>query len=226
MDSQQPSPQRVLVVDDDRVLRMALSRLLAESYEVEEAGDGHEALAKVAAAALRPGAARHRPARLSGLDVLAAPQRRRAASPRRDDDGRRHAGNAAARHPRPGLRLHRQAVSAQRDPRRGQQGAGGARRRVEDSGAVGAPRVGGAAGALLARRRGPAAELRDAAGHQAARRRARVGGDGVSRAAVQRHRVGRQARRHAARPDRVPAVQADAALSDCRPRARASSWPT
>lgn len=71
MESQQPSPQRVLVVDDDRVLRMALSRLLAESYEVEEAGDGDEALAKAAAGRFDlvlldiglPG--------MSGLDVLA-----------------------------------------------------------------------------------------------------------------------------------------------------------
>jgi len=71
MESLQPSPQRVLVVDDDRVLRMALSRLLAESYEVEEAGDGDEALAKAAARRFDlvlldiglPG--------MSGLDVLA-----------------------------------------------------------------------------------------------------------------------------------------------------------
>lgn len=70
MDPQQPSPQRVLVVDDDRVLRMALSRLLAESYEVHEAGDGNEALAQVAAKPFDlvlldiglPG--------MSGLDVL------------------------------------------------------------------------------------------------------------------------------------------------------------
>ena len=71
MDSQKPSPQRVLVVDDDRVLRMALSRLLAESYQVGEAADGPEALAKAAAEPFDlvlldiglPG--------LSGLDVLA-----------------------------------------------------------------------------------------------------------------------------------------------------------
>ncbi len=71
MDPLKPSPQRVLVVDDDRVLRMALSRLLAESYEVGEAGDGHEALAKAAAEPFDlvlldiglPG--------LSGLEVLA-----------------------------------------------------------------------------------------------------------------------------------------------------------
>jgi CheY-like chemotaxis protein/anti-sigma regulatory factor (Ser/Thr protein kinase) len=71
MDPLKPSPQRVLVVDDDRVLRMALSRLLAESYEVGEAGDGHEALAKAAAQRFDlvlldiglPG--------LSGLEVLA-----------------------------------------------------------------------------------------------------------------------------------------------------------
>ena len=37
--------KRVLVVDDDLVLRMALSRLLAESYVVEEASDGPGALA-------------------------------------------------------------------------------------------------------------------------------------------------------------------------------------
>ena len=66
-----PLPQRVLVVDDDRVLRMALSRMLAETYEVAEASDGPEALAKVAAEPFDlvlldiglPG--------LSGLDVLA-----------------------------------------------------------------------------------------------------------------------------------------------------------
>lgn len=71
MDSTQPSLQRVLVVDDDRVLRMALSRLLAESYVVGEAGDGLEALAKVASEPFDlvlldvglPG--------MSGLDVLA-----------------------------------------------------------------------------------------------------------------------------------------------------------
>ena len=71
MASPQPSPQRVLVVDDDRVLRMALSRLLAESYDVREASDGPEALAKVAAEPFDlvlldiglPG--------LSGLEVLA-----------------------------------------------------------------------------------------------------------------------------------------------------------
>jgi CheY-like chemotaxis protein/anti-sigma regulatory factor (Ser/Thr protein kinase) len=39
----------ILVVEDDRVLRIALSRLLAESYEVEEAGDGPEALARLTA---------------------------------------------------------------------------------------------------------------------------------------------------------------------------------
>ena len=71
MASPQPSPQRVLVVDDDRVLRMALSRLLAESYDVREASDGPEALAKAAAEPFDlvlldvglPG--------LSGLEVLA-----------------------------------------------------------------------------------------------------------------------------------------------------------
>jgi CheY-like chemotaxis protein len=71
MDPLKPPPQRVLVVDDDRVLRMALSRLLADSYEVWEAADGHEALAKAAAQPFDlvlldiglPG--------LSGLEVLA-----------------------------------------------------------------------------------------------------------------------------------------------------------
>ena len=71
MASPQASPQRVLVVDDDRVLRMALSRLLAESYDVREASDGPEALAQAAAEPFDlvlldiglPG--------LSGLEVLA-----------------------------------------------------------------------------------------------------------------------------------------------------------
>jgi CheY-like chemotaxis protein/anti-sigma regulatory factor (Ser/Thr protein kinase) len=71
MASSQSSPQRVLVVDDDRVLRMALSRLLAASYDVREASDGPEALEKAAAERFDlvlldiglPG--------LSGLEVLA-----------------------------------------------------------------------------------------------------------------------------------------------------------
>jgi CheY-like chemotaxis protein/anti-sigma regulatory factor (Ser/Thr protein kinase) len=71
MDISNPATKRVLVVEDDRVLRLALSRLLAESYEVEEARDGAEALARLAAQPFHlmlldiglPG--------LSGLEVLA-----------------------------------------------------------------------------------------------------------------------------------------------------------
>ena len=71
MDSSQPGTKSVLVVDDDRVLRLALTRLLAPSYAVEEASDGPEALAKLASRSFDlvlldiglPG--------LSGLEVLA-----------------------------------------------------------------------------------------------------------------------------------------------------------
>jgi len=71
MDTSDPLTKRVLVVDDDRVLRLALSRLLAQSYAVDEAGDGPEALAKLASQRFDlmfldiglPG--------LSGLEVLA-----------------------------------------------------------------------------------------------------------------------------------------------------------
>jgi CheY-like chemotaxis protein/anti-sigma regulatory factor (Ser/Thr protein kinase) len=71
MESPELATKSVLVVDDDRVLRLALARLLAESYAVEEAGDGPEALAKLTSRPFDlmlldiglPG--------LSGLDVLA-----------------------------------------------------------------------------------------------------------------------------------------------------------
>jgi CheY-like chemotaxis protein/anti-sigma regulatory factor (Ser/Thr protein kinase) len=71
MESSNPATKSVLVVDDDRVLRLALTRLLAESYLVEEAGDGPEALAKLASRPFDlvlldiglPG--------LSGLEILA-----------------------------------------------------------------------------------------------------------------------------------------------------------
>lgn len=71
MDTPNPATKRILVVEDDRVLRLALSRLLAESYDVEEAKDGAEALARLAAQPFHlmlldiglPG--------LSGLEVLA-----------------------------------------------------------------------------------------------------------------------------------------------------------
>jgi two-component system, OmpR family, response regulator len=71
MDSSQPATKSVLVVDDDRVLRLALAGLLAQSYSVEEAGDGPEALAKLASRSFDlvlldiglPG--------ISGLEVLA-----------------------------------------------------------------------------------------------------------------------------------------------------------
>ncbi len=65
------SPRRVLVVDDDRVLRLALTRILAQSYTVVEAVDGDSALARLETEHFDlvlldiglPG--------LSGLDVLA-----------------------------------------------------------------------------------------------------------------------------------------------------------
>jgi CheY-like chemotaxis protein/anti-sigma regulatory factor (Ser/Thr protein kinase) len=49
METPRLDTKSVLVVDDDRVLRLALSRLLAQQYSVDEAGDGAEALAKLAA---------------------------------------------------------------------------------------------------------------------------------------------------------------------------------
>jgi CheY-like chemotaxis protein/anti-sigma regulatory factor (Ser/Thr protein kinase) len=71
MESAELASKSVLVVEDDRVLRVALSRLLAESYDVDEAGDGSEALAKLTSRPFDlvlldiglPG--------LSGLEVLA-----------------------------------------------------------------------------------------------------------------------------------------------------------
>lgn len=49
MEPSSPARKRVLVVEDDRVLRLALSGLLAEQHTVEEAADGLEALEKLAA---------------------------------------------------------------------------------------------------------------------------------------------------------------------------------
>jgi CheY-like chemotaxis protein len=37
----------ILVVEDDRGLRLALTRLLAEDFHVDDAGDGNEALARL-----------------------------------------------------------------------------------------------------------------------------------------------------------------------------------
>lgn len=47
MDPSTPPRKQVLVVEDDRVLRLALSRLLAEAHVVDEAADGPSALAKL-----------------------------------------------------------------------------------------------------------------------------------------------------------------------------------
>jgi CheY-like chemotaxis protein len=47
MDRSTPPRKHVLVVEDDRVLRLALSRLLAEAHAVDEAADGPTALAKL-----------------------------------------------------------------------------------------------------------------------------------------------------------------------------------
>ena len=49
MEPSSPVRKRVLVVEDDRVLRLALSGLLAGQHTVEEAADGLEALEKLAA---------------------------------------------------------------------------------------------------------------------------------------------------------------------------------
>jgi CheY-like chemotaxis protein/anti-sigma regulatory factor (Ser/Thr protein kinase) len=71
MNAANPESKSVLVVDDDRVLRLAVSRLLAERYAVDEAGSGPEALEKLTSRRFDlvlldiglPG--------LSGLDILA-----------------------------------------------------------------------------------------------------------------------------------------------------------
>lgn len=47
MDPSTPPRKQVLVVEDDRVLRLALSRLLAEAHAVDEAADGPSAMAKL-----------------------------------------------------------------------------------------------------------------------------------------------------------------------------------
>ena len=83
------SSRRILIVDDDRALRLALSTLLAAAgHEIESAGDGPDALTL-----LQDAARAHRPfdivlldiglPSMSGLDVLA---QARAAG--HHDDGR------------------------------------------------------------------------------------------------------------------------------------------
>lgn len=47
MEPSTPPRKQVLVVEDDRVLRLALTRLLAESHAVDEAADGPSAMAKL-----------------------------------------------------------------------------------------------------------------------------------------------------------------------------------
>ena len=47
MKAPDPTAKSILVVEDDRGLRLALTRLLAEDFQVDEAGDGTEALARL-----------------------------------------------------------------------------------------------------------------------------------------------------------------------------------
>src|SRR5262249_22341008 len=42
-----PTAKSILVVEDDRGLRLALTRLLSEDFRVDDAGDGTEALARL-----------------------------------------------------------------------------------------------------------------------------------------------------------------------------------
>lgn len=71
MSATDQSPASILVVDDDRGLRLALTRLLSQEFNVDEASDGQEALARLEAHRYDlvlldlglPG--------LNGLDVLA-----------------------------------------------------------------------------------------------------------------------------------------------------------
>jgi len=71
MKASDPTAKSILVVEDDRGLRLALTRLLAEDFNVDEAADGTEALARLQSHAYDlvlldlglPG--------LSGLDLLA-----------------------------------------------------------------------------------------------------------------------------------------------------------
>jgi len=72
MAPERPGPQRVLIVDDDRALRVALAGLLRDAgYQVEQAADGPQALARLREApvdlvlldVMLPG--------MNGLDVLA-----------------------------------------------------------------------------------------------------------------------------------------------------------
>jgi len=41
------TPKSILVVEDDRGLRIALTRLLSQDFRVDDAGDGTEALARL-----------------------------------------------------------------------------------------------------------------------------------------------------------------------------------
>ena len=47
MKAPDPTAKSILVVEDDRGLRLALTRLLAEDFEVDDAADGTEALARL-----------------------------------------------------------------------------------------------------------------------------------------------------------------------------------
>ena len=47
MKAPDPAAKSILVVEDDRGLRLALTRLLADDFQVDDAGDGTEALARL-----------------------------------------------------------------------------------------------------------------------------------------------------------------------------------
>ena len=186
---------RILVVDDDRAFRHAISsscgRPATSSTEVV---DGPAALAELADRPFDvmlldiglPG--------MSGLDVLAEVQNV-AAPPRvvmitADDTSE----NAPQSGPRPGRSIRDQTVCARRDRR-------GRRRSARATPAAAALPIrwcrqtgmGRAGGALLAARVGPDSELHDAAGGGPAGIGPRIDRPGVSRAALERGRMGRQA---------------------------------
>ena len=96
-----PSAKSILVVEDDRGLRLALTRLLGEDFQVDDAADGTEALASTAESCVRPACCS-----ISALPGHERARRARATSGRtrltenRRNDRRRHAADTAARRSR------------------------------------------------------------------------------------------------------------------------------
>ena len=146
-----PPSRRILVVDDDRGLRLALSTLLKDAgHDVETRGRRPRGPRPPAGSPLRHRPAGHRSAEHERARRPGAGAGARDAAARDHDDRRRHTGNGARVGAPAGLPLPAQAVSPEHDRRRRQRRARGCGRALV-RGRVGAAGMAGAGRPVHAR---------------------------------------------------------------------------